>query len=80
VFQQKTKSQQKKNLMVFIKPIIVESANDSMMITEMKYGAIRSTQANFREDLQTIGDRPLATRLPPWKNKKDLPTPFGDAR
>jgi general secretion pathway protein D len=76
LFQQKTKTQQKKNLMVFIKPIIVQNLDDAMIISHMKYNAIRSTQANFRDDLTTIGDVPVATKLPPWKNSRDLPKPF----
>ena len=79
-FQQKTTNQQKKNLMVFIKPIILTNSENAMMITESKYGEIRRTQANFRQDLETIGDTPVSTRLPPWKNKKDLPLPFGTHR
>jgi len=80
LFQQKTTNQQKKNLMVFIKPIIIQNNDNAMMISESKYAAIRRTQANFRQDLATIGDKPVATRLPPWKNKQDLPMPFGSHR
>jgi len=80
IFQQKTTNQQKKNLMVFIKPIIINNSDNSLMITESKYGEIRRTQANFRQDMETIGDKPVSTRLPPWKNKKDLPLPFGTHR
>ena len=76
LFKQKTTNQQKKNLMVFIKPIIVKNADDAVMLTNAKYGMIRSVQANFREDLRTIGDKPVPTRLPPWRNKRDLPNPF----
>lgn len=79
-FQQKTTNQQKKNLMVFIKPVIVQNNDSAMIVSESKYAAIRRTQANFREDLQTIGDKPVSTKLPPWKNKQDLPTPFGSHR
>jgi general secretion pathway protein D len=80
LFQQKTKGQQKKNLMVFLKPIIIENNDNAMMITEMKYDAIRRTQANFRQDLSTVGDYPVPTKLPPWKNKQDLPLPFSSHR
>lgn len=75
-FKQKTTNQQKKNLMVFIKPIIVQNNDNAMMLSETKYEAVRKTQANFRQDLSTIGDEPVKTTLPPWKNKKDLPMPF----
>jgi general secretion pathway protein D len=79
-FQQKTFNQQKKNLMVFIKPIIIHTGEDAMTITQMKYGAVRSTQANFREELADIGNGAVKTILPPWKNTKDLPPPFETTR
>jgi hypothetical protein len=61
---------------VFIKPIILRGGDDGMTITSMKYNAIRSTQSNFREDLATIGDQHVETKLPPWNNQRDLPSPF----
>lgn len=80
LFQQKTSSQSKKNLMVFIKPVIMHNANEAMMISQQKYADTRSTQAGFRNELADIGDEPVDTLLPPWKNKKDLPTPFETAQ
>ncbi|MBX3709956.1 MAG: type II secretion system secretin GspD [Gammaproteobacteria bacterium] len=77
LFWQRTTNQQKKNLMVFIKPIIIQNNDNAMVISESKYNTLRRTQANFRQDLSTIGDKPVSTKLPPWKNKKDLPLPFG---
>lgn len=76
VFQQKSTSQEKKNLMVFIKPIISQTDDDAMVISEMKYKSVRQSQANFRDTLTDIGKAPLPTLLPAWKNKKDLPKPF----
>ncbi len=76
LFQQKTSHQQKKNLVVFIKPIIINSGDDAMSITELKYSAARVIQANYTEDLLNIGKEPLHPQLPPWKNTKDLPKPF----
>lgn len=76
LFQQKTRNVSKKNLMVFIKPIIMNSNDDAMTISHMKYNAVRSSQANFREDLANVGKERAPTYLPPWKNKKDLPSPF----
>jgi general secretion pathway protein D len=76
LFQQKTRSQQKKSLMVFIKPLINRTNADAMVISETKYTNIRSEQANYRQNVADIGNKPLDTRLPPWKNKKSLPTPF----
>ena len=76
LFQQKTSGQEKRNLMVFIKPIIVHAATEGLMITQVKYDNTRQTQANFRNELADIGNAPVETKLPPWKNKRDLPTPF----
>ncbi len=76
LFKQKTTSVQKKNLVVFIKPIIVHTPEDGFLLSDAKYNAFRRVQGNFREDLDSIGDKHLPTQLPPWKNKKDLPAPF----
>jgi general secretion pathway protein D len=76
LFQQKAKNQRKKNLVVFIKPIIVQNDDEAMTISQTKYDIMRNAQENFRQDLATIGDEHVPTHLPPWNNKKDLPTPF----
>lgn len=76
LFQQKTSSTSKKNLMVFIKPIIMHDGEDSMTITQNKYSEVRSIQANYRDQLSRIGDDPVTTSLPPWRNQKELPAPF----
>lgn len=80
LFQQRTNSKSKKNLMVFIKPIIMHDSDDAMTITQTKYNDIRSVQANYRDDLAEIGRLPVKTQLPPWNDKKDLPTPFEAAK
>ncbi len=76
LFQQRTSNQQKKNLMVFIKPIIVNNSDDSLTISQLKYSATRVIQANYTEDLINVGKDPLHPMLPPWRNSKDLPRPF----
>lgn len=76
LFTQRSTNQQKKNLMVFIKPVIMHSNEDAVMQTHGKYATMRSTQANFRDELAEIGNEPVDTMLPPWKNTKDLPKPF----
>lgn len=76
IFKQKSTSQDKRTLVVFIKPIIFKNEEGAMMITQDKYNEVRAVQSNFTQDLAEIGDKPLPTRLPPWKNKQDLPLPF----
>ncbi len=79
LFRQKTISVSKKNLMVFIKPVIFQNDNDAMLITHDKYSTTRTAQANYRDDLSKIGKDPLNNLLPPWKNSKELPKPFEKA-
>lgn len=76
LFQQKVTSQSKKNLMVFIKPVIMNTSDDSNVITHMKYSQVRSIQANYTEELANIGSRRMQSSVPPWKTTKDLPKPF----
>lgn len=76
VFTQKATSQEKKNLVVFIKPIIIHNGLESMSLTHTKYVDMRSTQSNFRDEIRTIGDKPVNTAMAPWKNEKQLPSPF----
>ena len=64
-FIQKSTSQQKKNLVVFIKPIIVHNGEDADTITYVKYNSARIAQENFVDELSTIGDKPIENRLPP---------------
>jgi general secretion pathway protein D len=75
-FQQKARNISKKNLIVFIKPVITTDREDAMMISHVKYDAFRRAQANYHENLADIGKEPAETRLPPWKNTRDLPKPF----
>lgn len=76
LFQQKTRTVSKKNLVVFIKPVIIHTNDDAMLLSHAKYNYVRRRQANFREDLRDIGKEPAKTLLPPWKNNIDLPRPF----
>lgn len=77
VFQQKTRSRKKKNLMVFIKPIIVQDTHTAMSVSQEKYFGMRQAQANFSENLLDIGKNRVNTLLPAWSAQQDLPKPFG---
>lgn len=76
LFTQKTRSQSKKNLMVFIKPVIVHDSDDAMTITESRYTDIRREQSNFRDELSHIGGKSLEPKLPAWNPASELPKPF----
>lgn len=79
LFTQKITSYEKKNLMVFLKPIILHDSELAMTISQEKYSQLRSTQANYVDDMAKIGKQRQNTLLPPWKNEKDLPNPFETA-
>lgn len=76
LFTQKTVDQHKKNLMVFIKPIIMNTGEESMYITHMKYDQVKHIQANYADEVETLGSRRMKNILPPWQNTQDLPKPF----
>lgn len=80
LFTQKTVDQHKKNLMVFIKPIIMNTGDESMFITHMKYDQVRHIQANYTDEVATLGSKRMVNTLPPWQNTQDLPKPFESDR
>lgn len=78
IFTSKSRSLAKKNLMVFLKPVIMHSENDLNNITISKYEQTRNAQINWPADLTEPGKQKLENILPPWKNNTSLPNPFGD--
>jgi len=76
MFTQKTSDQRKRNLMVFIKPIIMKTPQEAMTVSHNKYNMAKSIEANYVDDLATIGEEPLNSNLPPWGKVKELPMPF----
>ena len=69
LFQQKIVHQDQKNLMVFIKPIIIHNGNEAMTLSQFKYDTTRTIQKNYVYDLKTIGKRPVSPTLPAWPGK-----------
>jgi len=76
LFTQKIRKLEKKNLLVFIKPTILHSAEDATTITNTKYNTIRNTQIQWPVNLSEQGEQKLQNILPPWKNNVELPKPF----
>ncbi|OAI49257.1 hypothetical protein AYO45_03095 [Gammaproteobacteria bacterium SCGC AG-212-F23] len=76
LFQQKIRRFTKKNLVVFIKPIILHSAADSNSITNTKYEEIREEQIHWPRNIRSDGEQKDETILPPWKDHTKLPKPF----
>ncbi len=74
-FRHKTQKLEKRNLVVFLKPVIMHNADDANAITNNKYEIIRNRQINWPEQL-TAGQIKTDNVLPLWKNNVDLPKPF----
>jgi general secretion pathway protein D len=76
LFQHKARKLQKKNLVAFIKPIILHNEEQANMITNSKYNYTRQTQINWHENLTNPHQQSSDTILPLWKNNIALPKPF----
>jgi general secretion pathway protein D len=76
-FQHSVRKFEKKNLVIFIKPIILHSAEDAENITYPKYNMTRNLQINQTEALSHQPNNPRVDNvLPLWKNNVALPKPF----
>lgn len=67
---------EKKNLVAFIKPVIIYNAAEATAITNTKYDNVRQAQINWPVDLSEAGRQKLENILPLWKNNVVLPQPF----
>jgi len=76
LFTQKSHKVQKMNLLVFIKPTILQSGEDATEITEAKYNFIRERQISWPQDLADKTQNQAPNILPLWKNNIALPHPF----
>jgi general secretion pathway protein D len=79
LFQHNTRRLEKKNLLVFIKPSILHTAEDATTITNTKYTYIREKQINWPENLSSEGKQKIENILPPFQKNITLPKPFEDA-
>lgn len=76
LFRQTIRQYKKKNLLVFIKPVILHNAEESEAITNSKYNYARNVQINQPADINKNKNSKLDFILPPWKNNTSLPRPF----
>lgn len=76
-FRSTEKEYEKKNLIVFIKPIILYDEETEETITNSKYNFARNVEINQPNEMKKNDDSHLNYILPPWKNDKVLPKPFG---
>lgn len=66
---------QKKDLMIFLRPVIIKTALDGTNITNKKYQMVRNLQLNWRYD-KAGKDSPNDRLLPPRDRNLPLPLPF----
>jgi general secretion pathway protein D len=76
LFTHKRRTLQRKNLVAFIKPVIIYNANEATAITNTKYDSTRQAQINWPIDLTKEGQQKMENILPLWKNNVALPKPF----
>jgi general secretion pathway protein D len=76
LFTHKRRTLQRKNLVAFIKPIIIYNSNEATAITNTKYDNARQAQINWPIDLTKEGQQKMENILPLWKNNVALPKPF----
>lgn len=76
VFKHTNREYRKKNLIVFIKPVIMYSSEEAEAITNTKYTLTRNAQITQAEDVSRDTSPRVDNVLPLWKNNVTLPKPF----
>lgn len=76
LFQRKSRKLEKRNLVVFLKPIILHTADESTTVTHTRYDLARQAQIEWPQELSNPGKQKLENVLPIWKNDPKLPRPF----
>ena len=77
-FQFKHHRVEKKNLMIFLKPVILRNAKGGTQATEKKYTYIRNEEIRHTLDASPTGPHANKQLLPPWEKDPALPLPFTD--
>jgi len=78
LFRYKAVQKVKTNLMVFLRPTILRTKNDSLSVTRSKYNFIRSKQLLLDEKGVSLLFNEKHPVLPPPDEFLELPTPFGE--
>lgn len=75
LFQHNINNRRKKVLMVFIRPYIMKTNNDTALFSSGKYQHLRQDQLEFSRSQETFDQRNRDTVAPPWHSEV-LPKPF----
>lgn len=76
LFRYSNTTKDKTDLMVFIHPVILRSAEDNAMITGGKYDYIRAQQAEFRQQGVPLLPNRMSPLSPPLEDYMQLPAPY----
>jgi len=76
LFRYDTARKEKRNLMVFLHPVIVRDSAVQEHLTASKYSYIRAEQLAARERGALFMSRDVAPVLPPWEELLNLPPPY----
>ncbi|MFW5452133.1 type II secretion system secretin GspD [Thioalkalivibrio sulfidiphilus] len=76
LFRYDTARKEKRNLMVFLHPVIVRDSGAQERLTASKYSYIRAEQLAARERGALFMSREVAPVLPPWEELLSLPPPY----
>lgn len=76
LFHHKQHSLEKKNLLVFIHPVILKTPMDGTRISEARYNAMREVQKDWQLSWLDGEDKPTDRLLPPREQLLSLPFPF----
>ena len=76
LFHHKQHSLEKKNLLVFIHPVILKTPMDGTRISESRYNAMRDVQKDWQLSWLDGEDKPNDRLLPPRNQLLILPSPF----
>lgn len=79
LFQHQTRKLEKKNLVIFLKPVIMHNTEDANALTYSKYELTRNAQIDWPVDLTNPAEQKAGNILPLWKEDIELPKPFANA-
>lgn len=76
LFSYKQTTKTKRNLMIFIRPVILRTPDDNLAVTGGKYNYIRERQLAVRKEGVNLMSDDNVPVLPKWDDKLALPPPF----
>ena len=80
LFRSESRTRQKSNLMVFLRPVVIRDNATSETLVQDRYDAIRALQQTSQPEpravLRSVNDAPVLPPLPGTVKKGDVPAPL----